>query len=312
MLNLLIEELKILQKLFASISIICCSVLGSFCSAAEGPPLPVHTIEGGGGGAITPIAYLVDGGVEEGNFSIPSFSSTYLSLEDKNLKTTSVTSTLLRRLEIGYSFGSLDLGTLTGDLQAATGVDIGDHLNMHTFSARGQLITENQFNGFTPSVVVGLQYKHNDRIDSINNRLGGALSSIGYDKNDGIDISVTATKMFPSVFGNPLIATVGVRASEASWNGYLGFTDKYRVSAEANLVYLLPHNLFIAYEYRGMPDAYNEIAGLVNNETDWHAMDIGWIVNDHMTLVGFYGVLGNLVNESSVNTAMAVQLKYEF
>lgn len=28
----------------------------------DGPPLPVHTIEGGGGAAITPIAYLVNPG----------------------------------------------------------------------------------------------------------------------------------------------------------------------------------------------------------------------------------------------------------
>lgn len=287
--------------------------INSSSHASEGPPLPVHTIEGGGGGAITPIAYLIDGDKANETFTMPSFSSTYLYLEDKDLITTSVTSTFLQRVELGYSFGALDLGTLPDDLRTATGVDIAEsHLNMHTFSMRGQLIKENQFGNFTPSVVLGLQYKYNDRIDEINNRLGGALGSIGYDNNSSVDFSLTATKMIPEVFGHPLIATVGLRASEASWNGYLGFSDNYRVSAEANLVYLLPHNIFIAYEYRGMPDAYDEIPGLIHNETDWHAVDVGWIINNRMTLVGLFGVLDNLVNESSVNSAMAVQFKYEF
>ncbi|NKB37642.1 MAG: DUF3034 family protein [Gammaproteobacteria bacterium] len=309
------SRIRIIVQILKSLSKIVLLVFaGSYCvMAAEPPPLPVHTIEGGGGGAITPIAYLIDAGENSETFTSPSISSTYLYLEDKDLTTTSITSTLFKRLEIGYSFGSLDLGTLPRDIENATTVDIQeDSLIMHTFSARGQLITENQFGKYTPSVVLGVQYKYNDRIDDINNRLGGAISSLGYRDNDGIDFSITATKMFPEVMGRPLIATLGVRMSEASWNGYLGFSDDYKMSAEANLVYLLPHNLFVAYEYRGMPDAYDEIPGLINNETDWHAVDLGWMINDKMTLVGFYGVLGNLVNENKVNTAMAIQFKYEF
>lgn len=290
-----------------------CLFFSSYCLASDGPPLPVHTIEGGGGGAISPIGYLVNPGQEDEIFGMPSFSSTYLYLEDKDLTTLSATSTLYQRFELGYSFGALDLGTLPGDLLTATGVNINEsHLNMHTLSLRGQLFEENQFNNFTPSVVVGLQYKYNDRVNEINNRLGGALSSIGYDDNNGVDLSITATKMFPKVFGRPLITTFGLRASEASWNGYLGFSDNYRLSAEANLVYLLPHNLFVAYEYRGMPDAYNVLPGLVNKATDWHAVDVGWIINSRMTLVGLYGVVDNLVNETDVNTATAIQFKYEF
>ena len=42
-------------------------------AAKSGPPLPVHTTEGYGGGAITPTAYLVNPGPKGQVFGLPAF-----------------------------------------------------------------------------------------------------------------------------------------------------------------------------------------------------------------------------------------------
>ena len=294
--------------------ILSASLLSHYVHASDdGPPLPVHTIEGGGGAAITPIAYLVNPGPEGTKIGKPAFSYTYLDLKDKNLHTFSVTSTLFQRLELGYAAGRLDLGTLPRDLFTATGASVADDLLVHNLTARYMAVTENQFNEYTPALTLTAHYKYNDEIEGIDDRLGGVLTGLGYDSNDGVDFVLTASKAWPDfLFGQTVITTFGLRYSEAIWNGYLGFSDDYKLTAEANAVVLLPHNLFFAYEYRGMPDNISELGNLVRDETDWQAIDLGWIANDQLSVVLFYGVVGNLVNSKDVDAAWALQVKFEF
>ncbi|MHB8970717.1 MAG: hypothetical protein ACYC3X_07620 [Pirellulaceae bacterium] len=59
---------------------------GADAAAVEAPPLPVHTIEGVGGGGITPMAYLVNAGDEEHVFGPLAASLSYINLGQKNLE----------------------------------------------------------------------------------------------------------------------------------------------------------------------------------------------------------------------------------
>ncbi len=279
--------------------------------AAHGLPLPVHMIEGGGGGAITPIAYPVNAGPADQLFGLPAVSFTHLQLRSKEHDSIAITETLYGKIELGYNAARLDLGTLQDDLFKATGADIGDDLYMHAFTARATILPEKTFCDWTPNVMVGTSFKYNDGINRIDDRLGGALTGIGLDKNWGFDFTVTASKTFGDVFGRPLILTGGVRFSEAAWIGLMGFTDQYQATAEANVVYLITDKIFIAYEYRQMPDALGTIGGLVQKSSDWHTLDVGIILGDRLTLTGLYGYLGNIANED-VNAGWAIQLKYEF
>jgi len=301
-----------LTILLVAIAVLLATAAVADEAQGDGPPLPVHTIEGGGGAAITPIAYLVNPGPAGTQFGLPAASFTYLHLLDKDLKTFSVTSTLFHRLELGYAAGLLDLGTLPRDIFSATGITIPNDLIVHNFSARLLAIQENQFGPLTPALTFAAHYKYNDEIDNINQDLGGALKTLGYDSNDGVDFMATATKAWPNFFGQTLITTFGLRVSEAIWNGYLGYCDNYHVTAEANAVLLLPHNFFLAYDYRGIPDAIKELGPLIRKETDWHAADLGWIANNNLSFVLFYGHVDNLVNSDNVDYAWALQVKYEF
>jgi hypothetical protein len=50
---------------------------------------------------------------------------------------------------------------------------------------------------------------------------------------------------------------------------------------------------------------------LIGEENNWHGFDIGYIINKHTTLVGGFGIFGNLAN-TTANDAWYLQLKYEF
>jgi len=283
--------------------------------AEKGPPLPFHSIEGYGGGAITPMAYLVNPPKKGDWFGLPSAAFSNVMAGQKNLQAFTVTENILGRIELGYGLNRLGLGTLPGDIEDATGVDIGrSDVWLHNFNVRGLLLEENAFGTkWLPALTAGAHFKINDGINSINNRLGGALSGIGYDRDWGIDYTLTASKTLLDkwTLNRPLIVTGGLRLSEASNLGFLGFGDQYKATFEGSVAYLPTDWLLVAYEYRQKANQYSTIPGLVGKEDDWHAIDVSWIINKHATLVAGWGALGNLVNGNE-NGAWFLQFKYEF
>lgn len=282
-------------------------------AAPASPPLPFHTIEGYGGGAITPLAYVVNPAVNKNDIAgLPSVAFSYVGLGQKDLQALTFTETLFGRLELGYGVDRLGLGKLPDDIQAAATVDIDhDQVYLHNLNARFLVIEEGSLGQYTPAVTVGAHLKYNDGIDSINDRLGGALTGIGYDEQWGTDFTLTATKAFPDVFGRPLILTAGVRFSEAAQLGTLGFSDGYTPSVEGSIIYLPTDWLLIAAEVRQKTSPYDEIPGLIGPEDTWFALDASWIINSNSTLVLGYGYFGNLAN-ADANAAWWLQYKYEF
>lgn len=281
---------------------------------AKAPPLPFHTIEGYGGGAITPMAYLVNPGPEGAIFGLPSgaYSQVFMPNGKKDLEAWTFTETLLRRLELGYGFDRLGLGTLPQDISDATDVGIGTHhVLLHNFNARALLLEEGSFRLPLPALTFGTQFKYNDGIQAIDHKLGGALKDIGLDKSNGVDFTLTSTKTFVlPVIKRPLITTAGIRGSSAAQIGLLGYGDKWRPSFEGNVAFLPTDWLLVAYELRQKQSPYGTIPGLIGKEDSWNAIDVSWIVNSHITLVGGWGAFGNVTNERE-NGTWWLQLKYE-
>jgi hypothetical protein len=281
----------------------------------KAPPLPFHTIEGYGGGAITPMAYLVNPGSEGTIFGLPSaaYSQVFMPHGRKDLEAWTFTETLFKRLELGYGFDRLGLGTLPQDISDATDVSIGTHhVLLHNFNVRALLLEEGSFKLPLPALTFGTHFKYNDGIQSIDHKLGGALKDIGLEKSNGVDFTLTSTKTFMlPVIGRPLIATAGIRGSSAAQIGFLGYGDTWRPSFEGNVAFLPTDWLLIAYELRQKKSPYAKIPGLIGAEDSWNAIDASWIINKHMTLVGGWGAFGNVANERE-NGTWWVQLKYEF
>ena len=180
------------------------------------------------------------------------------------------------------------------------------------FNLRGMVLDENSFDLPLPALTLGIHFKYNDSIDKINHNLGGALKSIGYKDDFGIDYTVTASKTFGKLaFGRPVILTGGMRLSKAAQIGLLGFGDDYRATFEGSVAYLPIDPLCLAYEYRMKRNPYHQISGLIEDEDDWHAFSATWIINDNLTLTGVMGLLGNVVNARE-NCMLVMQLRYEF
>jgi hypothetical protein len=280
-----------------------------------GAPLPFHTIEGVGGCGFTPMAYLVNPGPEGAVCGKPAGALTYVNMGAKNLNSLSVTETLFGRVELGYCASRLGLGNLPSAIRDATSVDIGhSDVWLHNFNARLLLVKENTcLAGLAmPAVTFGAHIKVNDGIRDINRSLNGAFSQIGYNRENGEDFTLTCTKTFvPDVLGRPVILTAGLRESQASQVGYLGFSDTYHSSFEGSVVFLPRDWLVLAYEFRQKSSPYGQIAGLIGREDSWHGFHAALIMNPNTTFSVGYGLLGN-VAETEVNNAWCLQLKHEF
>lgn len=280
--------------------------------AEKAPPLPLHTIDGVGGVVITPIAYLVNPGPEGTKLGLPSVSATFVGAGQKNIQSFVITETLWRRVELGYAASRFGLGSLPTEVQKATGVDIGrSDVWLHNLNARVLVLPEGSFKLPLPALTIGTQVKINDGIREIDNRLGGALKSIGLKNDVGADFVFTATKAFPKVIGRPLILSASLRLSEADQIGYVGFGDTYRPSVEGNAVYLITNRLGLAGEYRQKRNPYGRIGDLVRPEQDWWTLGAAYVFNNHLTVTAGYGHFGNVLNTVE-NAGWALSAKYEF
>ena len=282
----------------------------------KSPPLPFHSIEGYGGGAITPMAYLVNPGPKGTIFGLPSAAFSNVIAGSKGLQSLTFSETILRRIELSYAIERFGTGTLEDDIRHHTGVDIhNDAVYLHNWNVRGNLLEENAFGlPFLPALTAGVHFKYNPDIADINRRLNGALSNIGYDSSVGEDYTLTASKTIVDktwTLGRPLILTGGLRNSAAAQLGFLGFGDQRHTTFEGSVAYMPTDWLLVAYEFRGKEDPYDRIPGLVGNEDNWHAIDVSWIINKHATLVFGYGAFGTVVNTQE-NAAFWIQFKYEF
>jgi len=283
---------------------------------SEGPPLPLQTIEGVGGGAFVPMAYLVNPPTT-GALGKPSITDWYAGLDHKALNVFAITETVrvadTLDLELSYAYGNLNLGHFPEALEDAGLPDIGtSHVGLQTFSVRTPLWKEGAFDqAWMPAVTLGASWKNNDEISTINRKLGGALRGLGMRRDDGLEFTLSATKAFPGIAGRPTIVTVGGRLSEANQAGYLGFTDTYKPLLEASALCLVTDNLGVVAEYRMKPDQLGRVPGLVEDEDDWFDLGLVYVVNEHLTLTGAYAYFGDVLDED-VNGGFALGVKYEF
>ncbi len=279
---------------------------------AKGPPLPPHNLEGVGGCLITPMAYLVNPGPKGTKVGLPAVSMTYIDLgHKKNVQTLAVTQTFFRRFELGYAVSRFDLGNIPNDISKATGLHIGrSDVYLHNFNARALLIEEDSFGLPLPAITAGVHFKYNDGIRTIDNRTSGALSSIGFERSNGIDFTLTATKTIP-VFGRPVMLTAGMRNSQGSQIGYLGFADECQTTFEGSVICLVTDWLAVGYEFRQKTSPYDKLPGIIEEEDNWHAVIVGIVLSEDLTLCAGWACLGNMANTDS-SGAWGIQLKYEF
>lgn len=277
---------------------------------AEGPPLPLHNVEGVGGAPLTPVAYLVNPGPPGTVIGKPAVSFTYIDIANKDVETLAISETFYRRIEIGYAFSRFGLGTVPDVVDDLTGVDIDDQVYLHIWNARAMVLEEDSFGLPLPAVTVGMNVKYNDGIRDIDNEVGGLLTGLGFARSNGIDFTLHASKTV-LVAQRPLIGTIGVRNSQAAQLGYLGFADSCETTLEASLIYVPFDWLGFGYEFRQKSNPYDRAPGLLEDEDNWHSLFAGFLLNEHLSVALVWAYVGDVGN--TLNTcAWGVQAKYEF
>jgi len=290
-------------------------------------PLPTHTVEGTGGSQFVPVAYLVNPGPADEPLGRPAISMRYSDLRHrKNLVTVAVSETLFGRVELSYALNRLNLGTLPRESSArlgAGGTFAHHNVHMHNFNVRVLLVEEDAFDLVLPAVTAGVSFKYNDSIRAINNRLGVPLDPLGYERSSGLEFTLHITKKFeldPFELGDvpPVIATVGVRNSEASYIGFLGFTDHRATTVEATFTTFLAEWLAVSYDFRRNQQALSDSApgaipppGLLRGEENWNGIGVALILSENLTIEGGFAWLGNIAN-TEADGAWGVGVKWEF
>lgn len=280
-------------------------------------PLPLHTIEGTSGVFLTPTAYLANPPKEGDMFGLPSVSTSFAVIGEKDLESLSVTQNIWGTVELGYAVERLGLGDWPADVRTATGgTHVDNHVVLHNFNIRYMAVKEGSFDAsWMPAVTVGAHFKWNDSTNNLDRQLGGLLRTLGADHDWGTEFTVTASKTITDLLPNPMIISGGIRNSDAIHTGLVGFAGERRTTFEGSIIYFLTEKLAFAAEYRQKPDLLNQFSTggkhLVKAENDWWSLCLAYVFNDHLTMSGGYANFGNVLNHHESNV-WALQMKYEF
>jgi len=288
-----------------------------WCAAAyAGPPLPTHNVEGNSGVFITSTAYLANPPEEGKIFGLPSVSSSFAMIGEKDFESFAVTQNIWGKVELGYALERMGLGDWPADVKAGTGKHVRNHAYMHNFNTRLMVIEEGGLGrAWMPAVTLGAHFKWAEGLTQINRQLGGTCDLLGADRAFGTEFTTVATKTITDLLPRPLILSAGLRNGDAVHTGLLGFAGSRRTTFEGSIIYSLTDRLLLASEYRQKPDLIHQCTAggkhLIKAENDWWDICLGYIVNDHLTVAVGYADFGNVLNHRESNV-WAIQLKYEF
>ena len=182
------------------------------------------------------------------------------------------------RIELSYARQNFD----TQDVGAALGIGQGYMLNQDVFGAKVRLFGDVVYgNTMVPQVAVGAQYKRS--LD------GAVASAVGAAHDKGVDVTLSATKLFLS---QSVLVNTTARLTKANQNGLLGFgsvsDDSYAVQFEGAVAYQFSRRFVLGTEFRTKPD------NLGLGEGDWFDVFAAYAPSDNLTVTAAYADLGSI------------------
>ena len=235
---------------------------------------PFVNLEGVGGVAFNPLAYLAEGesDFKVGNVDVigkPRFGAWYVNLGDPKIDWTNfgVADTLFKRLEISYGYQT---------------VSWLDHPTFHknNFGAKFLVVSEDSFGSkLVPAFSIGTIYKTTSK--SALRKLGFAL------RNTGQDWYAVATKTITQL-PVPVIISGGILSSQEFVTGVLGFNNNRELTGFANIDVVLPHGFVVGWEFK----QGEQFDSGYKNSNYWDA-HLAWLANKNLTLIAAYTNTGS-------------------
>jgi hypothetical protein len=271
-------------KLFSAVlvAIVVFSVKGAFAGA------PFTNLEGVGGVAFNPLAYLSDSSGENSHFKVGDtevlgkarFGGWYVNLGDVKVDWTAIgiADTFFKRLEVSYGYET---------------VNPENSLAVHktNIGAKLLLISENSFNTkFIPSISIGGIFKDSSSTGS---------------STSGQDFYVVATKLVTQL-PRPVLISGGLLSTDSKVTGVFGY-DKDRVTtAFGNIDIILPANLIVGFEYKQGAEFDDW-----KDSSYWNA-HLAWTPTSNLTLILAHVDAGDDKSTTRVGLGTGVVLSAQY
>jgi Protein of unknown function (DUF3034) len=239
----------------------------------------VTQLEGAAGGGLTPWA-VIGGYGSRDQIGATAFY-TRVNVGDYHLDDAGVLVGFHDRVELSFAQQRFD----TEQVGAALGLGEGFTFKQDIIGLKVRVAGDAVLNSDSamPQVAVGLQYKKNNQ--------GAVLDFIGAKDDSGVDVYVSATKLF---LAQGLLLNGTVRFTKANQIGILGFggdkNDSYKPQFEFSAAYLVTRKLAIGAEYRSKPDNLG-----IAREDDWFDVFVAYAPTRNVSMTVAYADLGNIV-----------------
>lgn len=264
--------------------------------------VPLNNLEGVGGIAFNPLAYLANAGSkwkketpaagkEQNagskfleNVSKPQAGAWYVRLPQSHVDWTALGSafSLYDRLEVSYGWEAV----------AQHGAKT---IYKNNIGTKLLLVPENAGDhNFIPAVSIG----------NILKTTGDVPSGT---KSVGDDVYLVATKLIKET-PLPVLLSGGLLATNSRTTGVFGYDPNYRFTWFANADLIVLKNLAVGYEYKQGPKFHGW------HDADYQDIHAAWFINDKWTLVGAWVYAGKAKSSKEVGLGdgFTASLHYAF
>lgn len=238
----------------------------------------ISTIEGQGGGGLTPWALITGDETDRGVGATAHVTG--VELPDYSFLSYGVGVGLFDRVELSYTRQEFD----TEDVGAALGLGQGFTFGQDVWGAKVRVAGDAVYDqdSWLPQIALGAAWKQNDQ--------GAVVQALGAGDDEGWETYASATKI---LLDKSLLLNGTLRWTNANQTGLLGYggnlNDDHELQAEASVGWLLNRHLLIGGEYRMKPDNLS-----VAKEDDWVDLYAAWSVTRSITITGAYADLGSI------------------
>ncbi len=227
----------------------------------------VSQFEGAAGGGLVPWASIT--GYSNREETGANAFLTSLETDDLRLRVVGVSAGFRNRVELSLARQELGID--------AAGID---DLRQDVFGVKVRLAGDAIYTRM-PQIAVGLQYKKLRDFE--------LARSLGAESSDGVDVYVSATKVFlAGIADYNTFVTATARLTEANETGLLGFGGGHRLQGEVSVGALLSRKLALGLEYR------TKSGDLGFDESAWRSLFLAYFPSRNLSVVLAYVDLGDV------------------
>lgn len=245
----------------------------------------VGTVEGAGGGGITPWA-LISGYGSRDSYGA-NITTSYLGTQDFQLDTIGVAVGIMDRVELSLA---------KQNFEATKGPLHGLRIEQNILGVKVKLLGDAVYDqdSWMPQIAVGAEHKQNTGLSGL---INGPVTTLGAKDTHGTDYYVAATKLF---LAQSILADITLRDTKANQMGLLGFggdrNNSSKVVVEGSLAYQFDRSWVAGVEYRGKPHNLS-----ADNETTYYDVFVAWFPTKHISVTLAYVALGSIAAAETKN-----------